>query len=67
MARIPGIEPNQANLFTKFIYWMTKRKIGRIPEPVKITPRHTGGDRLFGPEDGIESPKSIKGYIRRHV
>jgi len=37
MARIPGIEPQQASLFTRFVYWMTKRKIGRVIVPVKIT------------------------------
>jgi hypothetical protein len=37
MARIPGVEPNQAGLFTRFVYWMTKRKIGRVILPVKIT------------------------------
>ncbi|HWZ33722.1 MAG TPA: hypothetical protein VNX18_20420 [Bryobacteraceae bacterium] len=36
MARIPGVEPHQANLFTRFVYWMTKRKIGRVILPVKI-------------------------------
>jgi hypothetical protein len=37
MARIAGIEPQQANLFTRFVYWMTKRKLGRVVLPVKIT------------------------------
>lgn len=37
MARIPGVEPSQANLFTRFAYWMTKRKVGRLILPVKIT------------------------------
>ena len=37
MARIPGIEPNQAGLFTRFLYWMTRRKIGRVVLPFKIT------------------------------
>ena len=37
MARIPGIEPDQANLFTRFVYWMTKRKLGRLILPTKIT------------------------------
>jgi hypothetical protein len=37
MARIAGIESAQANLFTRFVYWMTKRKIGRVVVPLKIT------------------------------
>jgi hypothetical protein len=41
MARIAGIEPEQANPFTRFVYWMTKRKIGRVITPVKITAHQT--------------------------
>jgi hypothetical protein len=37
MARLAGIESQQAGLFTRFVYWMTKRKIGRVVLPVKIT------------------------------
>ncbi len=37
MARITGVEPPEAGLFTRFVYWMTKRKIGRVILPLKIT------------------------------
>jgi hypothetical protein len=37
MPRIAGIEPSQANLFTRLAYWMTKRQIGRVIEPQKVT------------------------------
>src|ERR1700678_3907337 len=33
MPRLAGIEPSQANLFTRIVYWMTKRQIGRVIEP----------------------------------
>jgi len=42
MSRIQTIEPRQANLFVRFIYWMAKRKVGklagaaRLVEPLKI-------------------------------
>ena len=39
MPRIAGIEPSQANLFTRLVYWMTKRQIGRVIEPLKVTAR----------------------------
>ncbi len=41
MARISGVEPQRANLFTRLTYWMTKRKLGRIVEPIKITAHQT--------------------------
>jgi hypothetical protein len=37
MARIPGVESKDAGLLTRFIYWMTRRKLGRVVLPVKIT------------------------------
>jgi len=40
MARIQGIESEQAGLFIRFVYWMTKRKLGRVVLPVKIAAHH---------------------------
>jgi len=37
MARIEGIGDKQANLFTRAIYGALRRKIGRVPEPMRIT------------------------------
>jgi hypothetical protein len=37
MARIRGVEANEAGLLTRFLYWMTKRKVGRVILPLKIT------------------------------
>ena len=36
MARISGVEPEQASLLTRVAYWMTKRKVGRLITPIKI-------------------------------
>jgi hypothetical protein len=37
MARIPGLEAEQAGWFARIAYWMTKRKVGRVILPMKIT------------------------------
>ncbi|HLK18430.1 MAG TPA: hypothetical protein VKT81_05715 [Bryobacteraceae bacterium] len=37
MARIPGVESHQAGILTRFLYWMTKRKVGQVILPFKIT------------------------------
>lgn len=37
MTRIKGVEPEEAGLFTRIAYWMTKRDMGKLPEAVKIT------------------------------
>ncbi|HVP46762.1 MAG TPA: hypothetical protein VMT32_09270 [Bryobacteraceae bacterium] len=40
MARIAGIEPERAGLFVRLVYWMTRRKVGRVVLPVTITAHH---------------------------
>jgi hypothetical protein len=40
MSRIPGVESPEASFFTRFVYWMTKRKVGRVVLPVKIMGHH---------------------------
>jgi len=44
MARIDGADPNQQGLiqglFTRIVYAMTKRKVGRVVMPVKIAAHH---------------------------
>jgi hypothetical protein len=37
MARIPGVEAHQAGVFTRLLYWMTRRKVGRVIMPFKVT------------------------------
>jgi hypothetical protein len=37
MARIQGVEPSDAGLLTRFLYWMTKRRLGRVILPFRIT------------------------------
>jgi len=37
MARIRGVEAGEANPLTRFLYWMTQRKLGHVIEAVKIT------------------------------
>lgn len=41
MARIRGVESNETGPLTRFLYWMTKRKIGRVILPFKVTAHHT--------------------------
>lgn len=37
MARIRGVETNEAGFLTRFLYWMTRRKVGRVIVPAKVT------------------------------
>jgi hypothetical protein len=46
MARIPGVEPQQASWLTRIVYWLVRRKVAkiaglsRVVEPIKITAHH---------------------------
>ena len=40
MARIAGVEREQAGLFVRFVYWMVRRKLGRVVLPIKIAAHH---------------------------
>ena len=60
MARIPGVEARDAGLFVRFVYWMVKRKIGRVIEPIKITAHHPRLLRAVGQmEMGQEAAKTV--------
>lgn len=41
MARIEGVPPERAGLWTRIAYWYIKRSYGRLMEIVKITAHNT--------------------------
>ena len=60
MARISGVEAKDAGMFTRFAYWMTKRKVGKVITPIKITAHHPRLLRALGwMELGQEAAKSV--------
>jgi len=46
MSRIPGADPSKfgffSSLFTRLVYFLTKRKLGRIVMPVQVIAHHPG-------------------------
>lgn len=46
MARIAGAEPKDlgfiSSLWVRFVYWMTKRRMKKLIEPVRIAAHHPG-------------------------
>ena len=51
MARIEGIGEGQASLFTRAVYGVVRRKLGRVPEPLRITAHQP---RLLAATGGME-------------
>jgi hypothetical protein len=65
MARIQGVEPSEAGLFVRFAYWMTRRKLGRVILPVKITAHHPRLLRAIAAmETGQAAAQSVPATIK---
>ena len=71
MARMNGVEPDQAGWFTRLIYWLVRRKLAkltgdrRLIEPIKITAHHTRllwaqGQMELGQEAATSVPAALK-------
>lgn len=66
MARMKGLEPNQAGWYTRLVYWFVKRSVGKITgsarlvEPVKITAHHP---RLLKAYGQMEMGQGAASYV----
>jgi hypothetical protein len=68
MARIEGIGDKQANVFTRTVYAAVRRKIGRVPEPMRITayqPRLLAA--LGGMEMAQEAMRTVDAVVKALV
>ena len=65
MARIEGVEPQKTGWFVRFIYWMTRRKLGRLILPVKIAAHHPRLLRAVGEmEQGQMAARSVDAGLK---
>src|ERR1019366_1874909 len=71
MARIEGIGDKQANVFTRTVYGAVRRKIGRVPEPMRITAHQP---RLLAALGGMEMAQEASHaggtggrFVQRHA
>jgi hypothetical protein len=68
MERIPGVETRDAGLFVRFVYWMVRRKIGRVIQPIRINAHHPRLLRAVGQmEMGQEAAKSVDAALKALV
>lgn len=63
MARLDG--PEKKSPFVRLAYWMARRKVGRVPAPVRITAHHPRLLRAYaamemGQEAARTVPKPLK-------
>ena len=60
MARIAGVPKNQAGVFVRLAYWMTRRKLGRVVTPVTLYAHHPRLLRAYAHmEMGQEQARAI--------
>jgi hypothetical protein len=71
MARMKGIEPHEAGWFTRLIYWVVRRKMGkltgqnRLVEPIKIAAHHPRLLKALGQmEMGQEAARSVPAPLK---
>ena len=65
MARIRGVEAEEAGWFVRLVYRLTRRKVGRVVLPVKITAHHPRLLRAMGEmENGQFAAKSVDAGLK---
>lgn len=48
MSRILGIAAERASVVVRIAYWMSKRMVGKVAEPLQVTAHHPGIFRAYG-------------------
>jgi 4-carboxymuconolactone decarboxylase len=71
MARMRGVEPHEGGWFTRLVYWLVRRKVGkltgqaRLIEPIKIAAHHPRLLRALGQmEGGQEAARSVPAALK---
>ncbi|PYT26996.1 MAG: hypothetical protein DMG57_19695 [Acidobacteria bacterium] len=65
MARIRPLEAGETGWFVRLVYWFTKRKLGRVVMPVKITAHHPRLLRAYGEmETGQAAARSVEPALK---
>jgi hypothetical protein len=71
MARMKGVEADKAGWFVKLIYWVVRRKVGKITginrlvEPIKIMAHHPRLLKALGQmEMGQEAARSVPSTLK---
>jgi len=52
MARIDGIEGRRVSFFARIVFFLTKRRLGRVIMPIRITAHH---------------PRLLRGYVHMEL
>ena len=65
MSRIPGVPEHKANIFVRFAYWLSKKRIGKVVEPLAVTAHHPWIFRGYGAyEFALERAHLVEGKLK---
>jgi hypothetical protein len=65
VARIEGVQTRNAGLFVGLVYWLTRRRLGRLITPVQITAHHPRLLRAVGAmEMGQAAARSVDASLK---
>ena len=69
--RIEGVSPEKAGVFTRFVYWLARRKVkavageGRVPGPLTVMAHHTPIMLAYGGfESGLERAQRVPARLK---
>jgi len=48
MSRIAGVSEQKANIFVKLAYWFSKKRVGKVVEPLAVAAHHPWIFRGYG-------------------
>ena len=47
MARIEGVPARRASWLARLVYWMSRRMVGKVPEPLTVAANHPAVFRAY--------------------
>ncbi|TNE44641.1 MAG: hypothetical protein EP343_28695 [Deltaproteobacteria bacterium] len=65
MSRVEGLTRKRAGFLTRFLYWMSKRQLGKVVEPLAVSAHN--GRVLFGyamMEVGLQGAKKVDATLK---
>jgi len=72
MARIDGVSNRRASPFARFVFFMSKRRLGRVITPLRVTAHHPRLLRGYAhmelaQQAARSAPASLKALVDVHV
>ena len=65
MSRITGVSEQKANIFVRLAYWLSKKRVGKVVEPLAVSAHHPWILRGYGAyELALERAHLVEGKLK---